>query len=817
MTQIVAAMDDEALLSLYRSHGPAFFEGYPQDEPALGQKLHEILGSLADHVPQFRDRLDVVLAGRHLLPDDRDEELATAWAGCRRAVLEIGRLQGQRSGVLRLRPIDQIEAATRRMAETAGKAMPAETLQDDRRGTRKQDCLRRIGQHLLGGKRLLPSGIWQHEALWQKITWFFEVGKWPSAPLRKMCPKSRSFKSGWIIGGSILGALLVVVAIGALTASRHPKPGTPDSGNVRARADTPGSERPSGSQGASTGKAARPATREATPPERTTTPRAAGEETAEDEAVRRLTEAQQNARREAEAADRRAAEEAARRRDAEEAARIAAEMQAAAAEQQAGQPPPRSTGEATRQLEMAWKAGAEQYARGHAGKFFYQQPLDNGQFEIPPESIALLAHPPLLFLGEGKLQFGSESYIFGETFRSRPPVARQEIPGLAAELGLESVYVEVQPQPTGTYLSVTGAPYALRRESAGEMKRRIEPLERRMNKIRARLTIYNSRGASDDKKDEAYNELIDLAGIEFPKIPARPNGLDERFQKDREAFERALKIYHDAVAANERIRAQVIPQAMQKLGSLDGEVKGIKEEYRRYEVEARRKSEEALAELKRGSRQISILVYQTVGDRPGAGDSTPARVPVEPSATAGSAAPADPAAVRQGASIRGEFKVEQKAAQGLPAPAVARVRPLVVAGGDKPLPAWYQENLRTGCQILEENEQGFTVRIVDVADIDVEKTFDVFEQAAAIRIRFRFFLRSGNGYAQDRRELAVTNSHVVKPVEAGKQYTIKLELTREALERLRALSADSGSGGTGQPGEKSRAVPGTGRAPVESG
>ena len=72
------------------------------------------------------------------------------------------------------------------MAEAAAQALPAKVFEDDLIGTRKQECLRRIGRSLLGGQRLLPGGRRENAALWQKVAWFFQSGQWPKASLSKM-------------------------------------------------------------------------------------------------------------------------------------------------------------------------------------------------------------------------------------------------------------------------------------------------------------------------------------------------------------------------------------------------------------------------------------------------------------------------------------------------------------------------------------------------------------------------------------------------------------------------------------------------------
>ena len=124
LAEIVGVMSEDSLVSLYRSQGAGFIQDYPADEPVLGRRLHELIQSLPKHLGQFRDRLDLVTAGKHLLAEDDDLTAATAWSSCRAAILEIGRLQEQRGGMFRQPPMDQIETAARRMSEAILRACP---------------------------------------------------------------------------------------------------------------------------------------------------------------------------------------------------------------------------------------------------------------------------------------------------------------------------------------------------------------------------------------------------------------------------------------------------------------------------------------------------------------------------------------------------------------------------------------------------------------------------------------------------------------------------------------------------------------------
>jgi len=237
LTRIVRSFDPSAVLRLYRRCGREFFRHYPHGEPALGDKLHELLRTLPGHLEEFSERLEVVLAAEPLLPSDLDHRAAAAWVRCRRAILDIGSLQHRRS-ILRLRPLGPLEDAARQMAEAIAQALPRDWFDDDREGTRKQQCLCRLSETLLKGETLLPAEVWQHAALWRKIGWCFESGKWPSLRLRAMrrrtrrrrpavaSPQPRAIKPQpranqastrylfWMLFGGTIGLIVLSIGIG---------------------------------------------------------------------------------------------------------------------------------------------------------------------------------------------------------------------------------------------------------------------------------------------------------------------------------------------------------------------------------------------------------------------------------------------------------------------------------------------------------------------------------------------------------------------------------------------------------------------------
>ena len=141
--------------------------GYPSAAPALGGRLRRLLDGLHDQTTEFSGQLDLLLAGQDLLPDPADRQRVLAWSQCRQAIMDLGRLQSQRGGWRRRRPLTQIDAACQRMVEAAQAAMPPEVEADDPPGAGNERRLQAIGQRLLG-EPLLPPTQWHHTASGKK-------------------------------------------------------------------------------------------------------------------------------------------------------------------------------------------------------------------------------------------------------------------------------------------------------------------------------------------------------------------------------------------------------------------------------------------------------------------------------------------------------------------------------------------------------------------------------------------------------------------------------------------------------------------------
>jgi len=470
LTPIVRSLDALALMALYRKLGADFLQQYPHDEPALGEKLHALLRMLPDRSDEFSEGLDVLLAGEHLLPSDEDVRAAAAWQKCRRAILEIGKLQARKTGVFGRRPLGPLETACRQMAEALASAWPAEVFPDDQQGTKKRDFLRRIGPSLLGGEELLPAAVPPYNALWQKIGGYFEAGKWSAAGLGRIKAKplpplpsagkrppvivspQRALTPGpspvtgegsgsyaaamprprhppWIFLGVAAG--LMALVLGVLAWMRLAGQGSRQAVPAAARSDD-----------------------ETSAEEKRLAAKAPGAQEAKDKAAKE----KDGGRGTADGG--RQAEEAQAKEDAKPVAKSKKQeeedaQQAPVAKPKADQDAPERAAAAAKKKvadEEQWRQQARQFAKEHGGAFLENLPLAGGLAQIPQDALPVESDCSRMILGPGRLEIDDGTFEFGQGFDQPADAPGHEIPKLAERLGYPQVWVEVQPRAEGFYL-----------------------------------------------------------------------------------------------------------------------------------------------------------------------------------------------------------------------------------------------------------------------------------------------------------------------------------------------------------------------------
>lgn len=613
LTQIVTATDQSTVLSLFDEHGSEFFRQYPRDEPALGVQLHEILHSLPEHPEAFSRRLDLLLAGGDLLPTDLDQAMLAGWQKCRRAILDIGRLQGRRSRLFRARQLVELDDAARRMTESIAQAMPSELYDDDPRGTARRRRLLRIGRGLLGGRALLPPGAWQSRAVWQKYTWYFDARRWPATRLAQLRPKPRSRRTLWIALGSLAATVVLCVGLAAWMIPKDARQeGRPQENRPSQQHGAAAANPAASGDAVAWNPAGRPARHQP----------AAGDPVAEEpDEARAEPGAERPAGPRAPAPEETESpqvpsgpEEAPQEAPEEEQGPQEVGLQATEDREAAKRAEARARQRLLR--ERAWRAAAERFARTHRGTLLENQPLEGGAAVIPAEAVTIRYRSARLYLGPGRLQLDTGTYEFGKGSETSVPARRQAIPELATELGFESVWVEIDEGAGGLSLCVDGDPPAVSGGGASAgLQRQIESRTSLRQKLSYQLRQWNRRESTRtpeaaDKRDEILRTVIRLARIKIPTIPPRPNPAAPQYEHDPQALQDAERRYRAATEAQKRTLESAVPQAQKVLAALNREIAALEADWKKRRNRGRRDRERLREELKRRCRQITAVVYE---------------------------------------------------------------------------------------------------------------------------------------------------------------------------------------------------------------
>ena len=233
LSAVVREMDEDAVLALVGTSGPEFLRTYPEREPVMGEKLALVLRTLPRHPEQFKDRLELILAGQHLFSEEQYHRAAAAWDTCRRQIQEVARLQKPDPSVGEQMRMTLLVSACRELAMAADQAMTVDTVDVEYTWTQKRDMLLRISQEVLSGLPLLLPGPWEHDVLLQRIGLQFQQHRWPTEPLKKEGPvkkegpkrlvgpaeKSLATTSVWMRLGIIV--LLLGLSVGLFFVARN--------------------------------------------------------------------------------------------------------------------------------------------------------------------------------------------------------------------------------------------------------------------------------------------------------------------------------------------------------------------------------------------------------------------------------------------------------------------------------------------------------------------------------------------------------------------------------------------------------------------
>jgi len=232
-TAMVRAADEESAFRLIREGGEKFLADYPKNEPALGEKLVGILRTLAKHPDQFKVRLDLLLAGQHLLGEEVYQEATALWDKCYKSIQEVGHRQQPDAAVSTEKRHAFLLTACREMAMAADRAMTIETMDAEYTWEQKRDFLVKIGQRVLGGTPLFIPGAWETEILMQRVDTQFQHHRFPTDPLKKEAiekkkkdekkeggkkltgPEAKSLAktSNWLVLGIVACLLMISVGV----------------------------------------------------------------------------------------------------------------------------------------------------------------------------------------------------------------------------------------------------------------------------------------------------------------------------------------------------------------------------------------------------------------------------------------------------------------------------------------------------------------------------------------------------------------------------------------------------------------------------
>jgi len=215
---VIEQIDDERLCALLSRCRQEVDANYPWQETPLGDRLARLLNGLPQNPEFFEERLDVVSAWAENFFDQEQVDKLTAWQDVHRSLRALRAADGSKragsgkSGTFSAPKTGDPGAAAKTMADGIWKAMDADHYPDDERGTRKQQCLRELGQMIVQRRDFLPMQVWI--AIGDYFRDKRRIGT--HAKFRVAAAKKKEQGGGWWFWGILLVVVGAVAGAGLL-------------------------------------------------------------------------------------------------------------------------------------------------------------------------------------------------------------------------------------------------------------------------------------------------------------------------------------------------------------------------------------------------------------------------------------------------------------------------------------------------------------------------------------------------------------------------------------------------------------------------
>jgi hypothetical protein len=828
---VLEPVDEASLLAVFRRAERELFQGYPADEPVLAGKLRSMARSIPKRPEQFAARLELLVQAKPALGDAETRQIVAAWDDCRRAILDIGRLQADASGMLQRSSDGRLEDAVRRMAVAAAIAMPATMIKDDKQGNGKQKVLKHIGRTLLQGNPLLGGDAWQCQALWQKVHWYFETGIWSAVPLGRLRPKSWKRRLAWA-GSAAAALLLVVLLLGWLGGDKQPvqelaaddAPGATGDGQHEPGTDTPTvadarrelaeqqaateGKRPTQDPLAPARDRGRPseARREGErnirpqvtataeePPDGPppandqsgeTAATGSGEPPAGDQAIAPDESPLAEPATSAGPGDESAPEaddvasmdptpyiESRPDDPADDPFAETADADLAQPEEPAGKPP------AAGLSVDDWNTWASDWAGQPHRRVLVNELLLDGKLSIADSDLPPLPEGWQWYLGSGWVHTSVRDYPFGEGFRRRLPTTGHAVDTLADRPLVPRVAVRLGKLDSGYRLAVEAAPTTLPPVPAFGPAAELRRTEARLERLTEALGTFNDRNATVEKHRVALETMREMTETE-----------DATSDRPANEVESAAVMHIDELRKKvSRLKAD-LPEGLEEPQPPPEDQQAIR---RAAEITARCRTISAvLYGAPADSREP--LAGTSEADGPSeAGSPTDADAPPgQPPMPSGDGWTGESAAERPPLEeglpkLDGRFAVDRRRALRLAPPNIARLN-LGLLVGKLPPPRWYRENYVTGANVrfLDDDDMW---RPAEIDNVKEQHDTPIADGTEAVWVQLIIKRRSNDPFNEKYRVVAQTPWQKIAPVEQEAEYAVTFDVARDRLETLQEI------------------------------